>query len=262
MMLAIMVGCDGTDTGESWLQPDRPKGEQWTIRCVRSGGPESEAICRRLAEALRQADGLKANKVRVQTDATSSTVCYGQYEKVPAGRGGVLAFPPEMLRDLDRIRGVVVDYRRPFFLAVPELLEPAQTSGHPEWQLSKAAGTYTLQVAMFYNTPTFNQRKEVAEEYVQQLRADGYEAYYTHELVRSIVFVGDFEAEDLVRGPDGRLGYGPKVEQLIRKRPEEFQYLTENGFVRKYQGTDGHMRPVPSQLVPVPRGLGAGGQSY
>ncbi len=257
VLLMAEAGCNGpggSGPGD-WFKPARQEGERWSIRCLRSGAPNHAALCNRLAELMRNVQGLKPEAVRVQTDATGSTIYYGEYIRSSSSTGGALEFPPAMRRDVDVIRRLMLNQQTPFALAVPEPLDAGQATGRPEWQVARAKGTHTLLVALFYNTPTFDKRKEVAEQYVEQLRHDGYQAYYLHEAVKSFVFVGDFDESDLVTTSQGQLWYGPRVEQMIAGRADdEFRYLTENGFYRKYPSRDGQMVPPPSQLVPVPRG--------
>jgi len=252
------LACDGpglTGGGPGLFGPARPSGERWTICCLRSRAPDHAEICNQLAELLKRVRGLNARAVRVQSDAAGSALYYGEYAKVPSPSDGSLVFPPELRRDLSFIQRLTLNQSMPFALAVPEPFDKGETGGHPEWHVSNATGTHTLQIAVCYNTPTFDQRKEAAEQYVGVLRNEGYKAYHLHEAVKSYVFVGDFDQSDVVQTPDGRRGYGPRVAEFIARRPnDEFRYMTENGYLRKITGPDGQMVPLASQLVPVPRG--------
>ncbi|UCD30109.1 MAG: hypothetical protein JSV03_06455, partial [Planctomycetota bacterium] len=176
-----------------------------------------------------------------------------EYSKVVSKQTGRLVFPPQFQKDIELIRRLSYKRVTPFFSAHPELLDSGPSSGRGEWDVSRAKGKYTLQIAVFYNTATFDKRKEAAEQYVEILREQGYSAYYRHEIVKSHVFVGDFDESDIVQMPDGRKRYGPRVEKFIAGNKEEFQYLHENGYLLKEVVPDGKAIAPQSYLVPVPR---------
>jgi hypothetical protein len=137
---------------------------------------------------------------------------------------------------------------------MPQPVNQSDTGTYSPWHVSKAKGTHSLLIAVFYNTPTFDQRKEVAEQYVEMLREDNVPAYFHHEVVKSYVYVGDFSESDVTATPDGQWRYSARLEQMVQSRPDdEFKYLTENGHLRKRRGPTGEMIAPPSRLVPVPR---------
>ena len=53
-----------------------------------------------LADQLRRAEGLKADKVRIVNTPSGSTIYYNNYIKVASPETGRLVFPPEYLRDM------------------------------------------------------------------------------------------------------------------------------------------------------------------
>lgn len=253
-LLAAGVSCNNPGgSGGNLLGLGQKKGDRWTIRCVRISGRGHAQQAEALAQALRQVPQLRAKDVRVVADDQGSTIYYGEYYKVASPTTGLLAFPEQYQRDIELIRSL--SYNRtstPFFTAQPELMDSGPVLGHPEWDVMNAQGTHTLMIGVFYNTPTFSQRRETAEEYVKLLRDEGFKAYYYHEPVKSFVFVGDFTADDIVRTPEGPR-FGPRVEQLIARREEEFRHFTENGHQLNYRAADGRMVPALSELVPLPR---------
>lgn len=253
--LCMIAGPACNGTGEGGLFETAPTGgERWTIRCFRTNAPDHAAQCQHLASLLRQVQGLKPSAVRVETDNLGSTLYYGEYRKVAAPDGGRLTYPPELERDQALIQQLTPDGRqRPFALAMPEPIDTRSGTEPTQWHVSRSEGTHTLEVAIFYNTPTFGQRKEAAEQYVKLLREDGLPAYYIHEPVKSRVFVGDFLESDKIPTPDGRWQYSARVLELMNRRPAEFRYRTENGHLRKVAGANGQMQPIPAPIVPVPR---------
>jgi hypothetical protein len=254
LLVVLTAGLGCSDMNGNLLSPAARGGERWTIRCFRSTAPGHAETCNHLAKLLGNVQGLKSSAVRVETGAFDSTVYYGEYTKVPSPRGTGLTFPPEMERDQALIQQLTPDGRqRPFALAMPERIEVRRGDEPVQWQVSRAEGTHTLEIAVFYNTPTFNERQRAAEQYVESLRKDGFKAYYLHEPVKSRVFVGDFVKSDIIPTPDGRWQYGPRVLELINRRPEEFRYHTENGYRRKIMDDSGQMQYIPAPVVPVPR---------
>jgi hypothetical protein len=253
MMVLLGAGCENKPGQPVNLFDAGGGSEKWTIRCRRMEGPGHVEQVEMLAKMLRQVKQLKADQVRVVSDANGSTVYYGQYRRVASSTSDQLAFPPEFLKDIEFIRSLSYGPgSSPFLTAQPELIDTTSASKHPEWEATNSAGTHSLLIAVFYNTPTFSQRKETAEQYVELLRQDGFPAYYYHEAVKSFVFVGDFTAQDIVNTPEGAKP-GPRVEQMIARREDEFRHFTENGHFRKSIEAPGKEVIPLTQVVPMPR---------
>ncbi len=260
-LILALAGCEspaGTKSGTNQpLFSSAPTTtERWTIRCMRSEAPGHAEYARNLAEQLKQVQGLRAKDVRVVTDAKGSTIYYGEYVKAASQQSGRLVFPPQFQRDIEQIRALGTGQAQPFFYAEPEPMEKPGVAAGGEWDVSNAKGAYTLQIAVFYNTPTFSQRQEAANEYVRLLREAGYTAYCRHETLRSYVFAGDFEQTDIVVNNDVQQ-LGPRVEQFIARNEAEFRHISENGQIIKRKMPNGQMLAPLSYLVPVPRGEGA-----
>jgi hypothetical protein len=252
-LLALAGGCDKTGGQGGGGLFSRDSKEKWTIRCTRIETPDHNQAAKFLADLLRQVPGLKPQSVQVASDGTGSTIYYGQYEKV-ASPSGSLIFSDQYQRDFALIQSLVYRQQTPFIFAAPELLQAAEpTAAAPvEGSIATAKGTHSLLIAVFYNTPTFSQRKQTAEDYAKELRKAGYPAYYYHEPLRSFVYVGDFEQSDLIQTKDGQAVYGPRVEQFIARNPEEFKNQTENGHFFRRTLPDGTTITPPSVLVPLP----------
>ena len=260
LVLLAGIGCTGPSGGGGWLNSGDKSGEQWTIRCLSSNAPEHAQLCNNLAGTLRRTEGIRPSDVRVESGATVSRICYGEYARTRSSRTGELSFPSKMQKDLEFIRSLGMGNQKPFDLAVPQPIAAGPVTARHKWDVRKIRGTdkLTLLIAVFYNTPTFDQRKEAAEQYVQLLRDDGCDAYLLHEELKSYVSVGSFDRSQLVQQPDGRWWYGDEVEASINSRPEEFKYLTENGHRMRHYAPDGQPMLAPSQLVPVPHGGSTG----
>ncbi|HSW44625.1 MAG TPA: hypothetical protein VLM89_03535 [Phycisphaerae bacterium] len=248
----VLGGCESPGGSGGLLDLGQSGSEKWTIRCLHAEGPEHQLQAGLLADHLRKVRELRADRIRLVSTSNDSTIYYGQYVKVPSPETGRLIFPPEYLRDLAVIQRTTYNGQQYFRYAKPELLETGSvTAGIEQWDVANAKGRYTLQIAVFYNTPTFTERKEASEQYCKLLRQDGFVAYYRHEPARSFVFVGDFDESDIVKTPEG-FKAGPRVEKLIRQREEEFRHTLENGYKIKRKAPDGQMVVPPSMLIPLP----------
>lgn len=244
-------GCESSGGSGNLLDFGSGNAEKWTIWCQRAEGPDRQVLANQLADLLKQTPGLKADKVRIVEQGGGYTIYYGQYVKVASKETGRLVFGPDYLRDLATIQRTTFAGRPVFSFAKPEALGGKPATGNEQWDVANAKGKYTLQIGVFYNTPTFDARKEAAEEYVKLLRQDGFPAYFRHEEARSFVFVGDFDEDDVIK-TGGQDQIGPRVERLIKQREEEFRYILENGYRIRHRMPDGQMMVPPSMLIPVP----------
>jgi hypothetical protein len=108
---------------------------------------------------------------------------------------------------------------RPFSGALFVELDAPDPTAPPEWNLTNALGAYSLQIAVFKDSP---QRKEAAVETVRQARAQGIEAYYYHGDSASLVCIGawpesavrinDANTADSNTDPDQPLMFLPQMK--------------------------------------------------
>jgi hypothetical protein len=269
--VVLLGGCTQPNAGEkrSWdvgaifaSTKDKPQGEEWTILCLEARDQDRVRNVDALLSAIRQVNGLDARKARAMHEERVSRIYYGSYyRKLDPGQQRE-GFGPEVQQDLLLIRSLAAGTTYPFAGArlVPT---PTPDVGRPEWQLRRCPGAYTLHVGVFYDTPTFSQRKEAAVQWVEQLRADGIEAYYYHGEVRSGVTVGHFGEEDVIREQTGpnratfntRTRYSARVDAF--RKQELFRYNLENGCkVKRVVNTAEGPKEVyqESFLLPVPKG--------
>ncbi len=273
LFLVVAVGCmqDGSTAGK-WDMPamfashdaseaGQDHGEAWTILCVEAVDRQRKTNCDNLARGLRQVQQLDGKQVRVEHGDRASQLYYGTYYRKVDPATGREGFAGEVRHDLEVIRNLASGNAYPFSGArvVPK---PTPDPGRPEWHLSRCPTDYTLQIGVFYNTPTFGSRKQAAVDWVEKLRAEGIEAYYHHGEVRSSVCVGHFTADDVIRkqvGPKNRtintwVRYSDRVEAL--RKQERFAYNLENGHkIKKIRRTPTGLREVylESFLLHVPK---------
>lgn len=157
-----------------------------------------------LASAQRALDSIRMNGVpeaRLENRARGRFVVVGSYADPTA---------PEVRRELQRVRSIVIDGRLPYlfsFLSPPPKAD--LTGSTPEHDLRLARrlfgeqAIYTLQVGIYGRTtgglPTpeeLRQFRRAAEQAVARLRAEGEAAFYYHDTYRSSVTVGVFGTRD------------------------------------------------------------------
>jgi hypothetical protein len=239
----------------------KPSGEEWTILCIESREANRARTVELLLGALRQVNGIDARKARASNDEGVSRIWYGSYYRKVDAQTQRESFGPQAQQDLQLIRSLATGSAYPFAAArfVPV---PTPDPGKPEWDVRRCPGAYTLHIGVFYDTPTFTQHKQAAVEWVEQLRAEGHEAWYFHGVGRSSVMVGSFSPQDVTRDskPPGQVGvqtpahYSERV-QLLRKQ-EQFKYNLENGHkVKRRIATLDGPREVyqESFMIPVPK---------
>jgi hypothetical protein len=242
------AGCQ--NGGGRLLLGDDQTGERWTIRCIQSTAPDHERIVNTLAEQLKKVRGVNASTVRTKHAAGFSVLYYGSYKKRLDPKTNTTTFPPELTQDMVLIRSLRMGSQNPFLMAQCELMSK-KTIGPPEWDLDKAPGDLSLQIAVFYNEGEFQERELAAVQYVEALRKEGFEAWYHHfDNGKSIVCVGHFSATAVSRRPDGTAEYASEVEALMRQN-DEFRRMWVNGQPMKVRGPAGDFKPIPSVLIRV-----------
>ncbi len=262
-------GCEagGDRTGFGAAPPEE---DVYAIRCLSISGPEHAEVARRCEQMLRQVRELRPDLVKVVHHEEGSTVYYGRYRREYDEAGRRESFHPDYRRDLELVRrlslsgaGQAPHYQWPFLHATIEPL-PREGGGRPEWDLSRAEGYYSWQIAVFYNEGRMRERRSAAEQYVQQLREQGMEAYYHHGPARSSVCVGLFPKEAIQRidSTDPLTGRVTARNRIVDPRmlelERQFPHMLENGRVvhtiirDPATGEIRERRPNPSFPVRLP----------
>ena len=250
LLLAISTGaCEreggGGDWGARWF---KPRGESWTIECLILRDPDRRTSAEAIGDVLRQTQGIRSDDVRVGHQGDVSTVWYSTYYRRIDRRAGTREIPDALRQDLTMIKELVDDHGRRLLVGARMVPSPLPVEERPEWDLRNADGRYTLQVAAFFTAPEVSNHKMAAVQYVEQLRKEGYEAYYHLGEAKSVVTIGAFGSEALVnRG--GHLGYSERVRAL--QREGHFAYNLTNGRIW-HQVVGANKAPVGSRLVAIP----------
>lgn len=241
-----LVSCASTGFGGSGM--GRPKGTPWTIRCLEFQGPGRDTQAEQVADVLRRTPGIRPDEVYVMHESDGfARVYYGTYFR--NRRDSEL--PKRLRDDLNLLRELGDSSGQRFFVAALPVRKPQPDVGRPEWNLANVDALYSLQVAAFEATEDFWEFKQAASEYCAYLRSKGYEAYYHHGKSSSVVTVGRFGPDAVIRDAMGRTYYSTHVQRL--QQDELLKYNLVNGGVVKVRSDTGEMVPVPSRLVEVPR---------
>lgn len=179
---------------------------------------------RSLAETARNAIVSKYPELRqayVRSTSRGSVVLIGHFPNPQ---------DPAAQAELKRVKDIGTGFPKPFARSMLSRIGATGDSGPPgphdlrSVRVQRPKSTlYTLQVAVWSalgsNELKMPEIKRAAEAYAQQLRSQGYEAYYFHDFdtVTSTVTVGVFGADAY----DSRSTlYAPEVEALMRKFPK------------------------------------------
>lgn len=235
-----------------WGVTDAHAAAKWTIRCVELEGSNRRNAAAQLAETLKQTAGIRSKDVFFRDGADgTSRLYYGRYTRRRDKKTGKHDMPRKMRADLDLLRDLVDESGRRFFLMAIPVRIPIPEVGNPAWALRNVRGTYSLQVAVFEPTDDFAEYKKGAAEYCALLRKKGYEAYYHHTEVSSMVTVGVFGPEAAHRRRNGRTYYSSDVAKL--QQDELLKYNVTNGKIIRVRNPANDWIPVPSYLVEMPQ---------
>jgi len=164
--------------------PNIPKDAEWTILCATFTGPDNAAQARAAKTNLRNTT--KMPDWYIIHGQGQTTLYYGFYRSINDPKD-----PKESARaqndrktiaSLSNGNGV-----RLFSAVILTKLDTPDPSSPPEWDLTRAQGTYSLQIAVFKDSP---ERRAWAVNAVREARAGGVEAYYYHGPTASSVCIG------------------------------------------------------------------------
>jgi hypothetical protein len=226
--LAMLVGCDNQmGTGQLPTGMNLGKG-QYTILLETQHGPFSFEKVKTYREIIASNTGWPESDlllVRNEREQTAS-LYYGTFDGFDAAVDRLLD-----IRKIKTDRG-----NKPFSRGLVQVVPaPGTQIGPKQWNLENAKGDFTLCVGKWHNMPdkNFFLRRENAVLHCKRLRDKGYEAYYFHGDLESIVTVGLFQAGEvrIRRDRNGRqeiTSVSPRIRKL-QADPEVGRFL-ENGW--------------------------------
>ena len=258
-----------------------PEGAMYTLLCLSFTGPDHIADATRIKQQLIQQTQLK--DWYVVHSQTQSDLYYGYYkthEDVTQTEEYARAHAEQAkIASLHNDQG---EKLFPMVVFVPiNLPDPPAPK---EWELSRNPGYWTLQIAIYRDSP---RRKQAAVDAVRDARARGIEAYYQHGPAASGVFIGSWPKEaahqndastptqdpnqpllilsNPIAGIEDKDVYtqdGRKVKVVIatlevsdptlKSAMAQYPYTYVNGEVTGRTTRDGKVIPYPSCLIPVP----------
>ncbi len=227
-------GSDGRRSGAA---------QAWTVPVESFTGMGRHQRASRLGSRVNSLVGM--NGAWVSDNGLQTTLFFGRFSSAQS---------PEAQLALHAIREIEVDDERPYAEVRLVPMSPVVRTASDSRDLSQYSGMYSLQIAAFRDQDAAAQR-DAAEEYADQLRKDGDEAYYFHGRTMSLVTVGLFAKDQALVTVDNPLApgskvdrYGPAVLELQKKHP--FNLINGMTVVEKQNGKV--MGEQPSMLVPVP----------
>ena len=243
----------------------KKKGRPWTIRCIELQGPYAADYIEQLADTLRRTPGIRAKDVFAQQDSDGVfRLYYGTYYRSTDPETGRRSIPPQLRDDLVLIKELTASQNQHIFIHAMKVPMPTPDVGDPAWALQNVRAMYTLQVAVFEPNDEFLEYKQAAATYCKYLRDQGFEAYYYHTPASSMVTVGSFGPEAIIKREEkvrlpatGETGtvvntyYSDEVVAL--QQHELLKYNLVNGAKVRERVGNRLGTPVASQLVQIPR---------
>lgn len=204
----------------------------WAILMDSFEGDDRQQKAQRLKKYLEKQTGVRDLWYHDMGDRTY--LYRGRYDKPVV---------QEAMRDLRQTRLLFVDGWRPY-RAVTIAQVGVSAKPESELDLRNYSGKYTLQIA-FYNKEFGKNYQKKAEEYVNDLRKQKFEAYYYHGPRMTNVTVGLFTQEEAYTGQQVLMQFSPVVKELQKKFPHNMG--NNETVLEKSTG-----RPQKSKLVIVP----------
>jgi hypothetical protein len=165
--------------------PTIPKDAQWTILCATITGP-NHAASARAARANLIAQTKMPDWYTVTSEG-ETTLYYGFYRSINDPKDAKESARAQNDRKTIAALTDPSGGTRLFSAVLLTKLDAPDPASPPEWDLTSAKGTYSLQVAVYKDSAD---RRAAAVEAVRSARAAGYEAYYFHGPSASSVCIG------------------------------------------------------------------------
>lgn len=258
ILATLGLACQSGAGGGSWLGFFGKPTEEWTILCREFHGAFHHQHCEQFATTLRRTPQIRSRDVRVHHEEIQqvSRLYYGSYRRVVNIQTNERTTPEKMVRDLRLIHELADEQGTRYFLTARLTQAIRRAEGPAAWALARAPGTYSLQIAVFFPEGDFREPQKAAVELVKDLRKEGYDAYYYHDEVKSIVTVGSFDDSAVITLRDSTRRMSPEVEAFTRSDPRFRQnYVNGKPRVQHVVGADGSDMRIksPSFLVRIPK---------
>jgi hypothetical protein len=165
--------------------PSIPKDAEWTILCATFSGPDHAATAR--AARTNLINQTKMHDWYILHGQGQTTLYYGFYRSINDPKDAKETARAQNDRKAIAALSDPASGARLFPAVILTKLDTPDPSSPPEWDLTRAQGTYALQIAVYKDSPD---RRAAAVEVVRAARGQGYDAYYFHGPTASSVCIG------------------------------------------------------------------------
>ena len=223
-----------------------PADAQWTIYCQAIAGPDHVQRANMIKAELLRATGLKDWYV-IHSD-TESVIYYGFYRSIS---------DPKDKKESERAQAELAKMtqladqhgNRIFAQCLFVQVTAPDPNAPPEWDLRNANGFWSLEIAVYKDSP---ERKQAAVDAVREARKQGIEAYYYHGPTASSVCIGAWPREAVAEQDQavGEAANDAEQDILVLPQPLDIRGGVE---VRNREGK--RVRALAPRIEPVDASL-------
>ena len=219
LLPAWLAGCGEGSMLASLGGPDLDKEGGFTILLAVLATPDHVEQAKNYKENTEKDtdwDGLY-----IVHEAAHSDLYRGRYASAKTARG-----------DLAKAKEYLTPIGVPVFARAMIVPLGGEDIGPAEWNLKNVEGAFTVVVAEFYNDPArgISGRKQYAVDNCRDLREKGYDAYFYHGPVKSLICIGNFPESSYPAvaeaGEVSRVIRDPRIDRIF----EAFPSLAVNGY--------------------------------
>src|SRR5215208_2762827 len=177
--------------------PTIPKDAEWTILCATFSGPDHASQARAARSNL-----INQTKMRdwyIIHGQGQTTLYYGFYRSINDPKDAKETARAQNDRKTIAALSDPASGARLFPAVILTKLDTPDPSSPPEWDLTRAQGMYSLQIAVYKDSPD---RRAAAVDVVRAARTQGYDAYYYHGPTSSSVCIGAWPESAVREGND------------------------------------------------------------
>ena len=205
--------------------PVPPKDAQYTIACKVFSEDGHVQDSRDARKMLYDATNLK--KWYVVHSADHSTLYYGFYRTMDPHDPTDAAEGKRAIDDQNTIRGMQDSQgNRIFSESLIVAVDSADPEANPAWDIMRSHGYWSVEIAVFKNSPD---RKQRAVQAVREARSSGVDAYYYHGPNASVVCIGSWPQEAAVEVNENTDPDAPLVVTSTPLAPEVADPLNKMG---------------------------------
>jgi len=222
-LTVLLAGCPAGCSEHSVLPPlgkvDSGKEGGFTILLAVLTGPNHVELAKDYKRKTQQDAGWDG--LYIVHEADHSDLYWGRYASAAAARA-----------DLAKAKKYRTPIGVPVFARAIIVPLPGEDIGPAEWNLKNVDGAFTVVIAEFYNDPDrgISGRKQYAVDNCRDLREKGYESYFYHGPVKSLVCIGSFPESSYPAVTEAGQVRRVIRDQRIHQIFQAFPNLAVNGY--------------------------------